>query len=68
MQRLSAGDSKETWEQVMRELTDQLRRGTLERGLITSVEACGKLLAKHFPPGSQEADRIPNHLIVRDLR
>jgi len=52
----------------MRELTDHLRRGTLERGLISSVEACGKLLAKHFPPGSQEADRIPNHLIVCDLR
>jgi putative membrane protein len=60
--------SKETWEQVMRELTDHLKRGALERGLISSVEACGKLLAKYFPPGSQDADQLPNHLIVRDLR
>ena len=60
--------SKETWEQVMRELTDHLKRGALERGLISSVEACGKLLAKYSPPGSQDADQLPNYLIVRDLR
>jgi uncharacterized membrane protein len=51
----------------MRELTDHLRRGALERGLISSVEACGKLLTKYFPPGSQDADQLPNHLIVRDV-
>jgi putative membrane protein len=58
--------SQETWEQVIRELTDHLRRGAPEKGLISSIEACGKLLAKHFPPESQDADQLPNHLIVRD--
>jgi len=60
--------SHETWEDVIRDLTDHLGRGEYEKGLISSVEACGKLLAKHFPPGSQDADQLPNHLIVRDAR
>jgi putative membrane protein len=60
--------SQETWKDVIRELTDHLRRGEYEKGLISSVEACGKLLAKHFPPGRQDADQLPNHLIVRDVR
>jgi putative membrane protein len=60
--------SQETWEEVIRGLTDHLKRGEYERGLISSVEACGKLLAKHFPPGRQDADQLPNHLIVRDVR
>jgi putative membrane protein len=59
--------SEETWEAVIRELTDHLRRGAYEEGLICSIEACGKLLSKHFPPGSQDADQLPNHLIVRDV-
>ena len=60
--------SQETWEDVIRDLTDHLRRGEYEKGLIASVEACGRLLAKHFPPGRRDADQLPNHLIVRDVR
>jgi putative membrane protein len=60
--------SQETWEEVIRELTTYLRRGEYEKGLISSVEACGKLLNKHFPPGRRNADELPNHLILRDIR
>jgi putative membrane protein len=57
--------AQETWDQIMRELIDHLSRGELEKGLIVSIEACGKLLAKHFPPGSEDPNELPNHLIVR---
>jgi uncharacterized membrane protein len=30
------------------------------------VERCGKILAKHFPPGRIDANEISNHLIVLD--
>jgi putative membrane protein len=60
--------TQETWDQIVRELTDRLSRGELEKGLIHSIEACGKLLAKHFPPGSEDPNELPNHLIVRDVR
>jgi putative membrane protein len=57
--------AQETWDQIVRELTDHLSRGELEIGLIHAIEACGKLLAKHFPPGSEDPNELPNHLIVR---
>jgi putative membrane protein len=60
--------SQETWDQIVRKLTDHLGRGECKKGLITAIEACGKLLAKHFPPGSVDPNELPNHLIVRDTR
>ena len=60
--------SQETWDQIVRELTDHLSRGEREKGLTAAIEACGKLLAKNFPPGSEDLNELPNHLIVRDAR
>jgi putative membrane protein len=59
--------SQETWDQIVCKLTDHLGRGECEKGLTAAVEACGKLLAKHFPPGSGDPNELPNHLIVRDV-
>src|SRR5262245_13647957 len=58
--------SQETWDQIVRELTDHLSRGEREKGLTAAIESCGKLLAKSFPPGSKDPNELPNHLIVRD--
>jgi putative membrane protein len=60
--------SQETWDQIVRELTGHLSRGEREKGLTAAIEACGKLLAKNFPPGSEDLNELPNHLIVRDAR
>jgi putative membrane protein len=60
--------SQETWDQIVRELTDHLSRGERDKGLTAAIEACGKLLAKNFPPGSEDLNELPNHLIVRDAR
>jgi putative membrane protein len=59
--------SQETWNQIMHELTSHLSRGERDEGLIVAIEACGKLLAEHFPPGSEDPNELPNHLIVRDV-
>ena len=59
--------SQETWDQIVRELTDHLSRGERDKGLTAAIEACGKLLAKNFPPGSEDLNELPNHLIVRDV-
>jgi putative membrane protein len=58
---------QKTWDLIVRELTGHLSRGELNKGLIGAIEACGKLLAKHFPPGSEDPNELPNHLIVRDV-
>jgi putative membrane protein len=58
----------ETWKRVVRELTHHLGRGAREQGLISAIQACGEILAAHFPPGRHDTDELPNHLIVLDAR
>ena len=55
-----------TWEDVVGELTNHLASGTTTEGFIRAIERCGKILAKHFPPGKVEYNELPNHLIVLD--
>jgi len=55
-----------TWEDVVGELTNHLARGSTTEGFIRAIERCGKILAKHFPPGMASKNELPNHLIVLD--
>ena len=55
-----------TWERVVDELTTHIGRGAPHQGFIAAIDACGKLLAEHFPPGKADSDELPNHLIVLD--
>ena len=36
-------------------------------GFVTGIDACGQILAKHFPPGRIDQNE-PNHLITLDAR
>jgi len=54
------------WEDIVSELTGHLGRGTATQGFIRAIEACGEILAEHFPPGSAAENELPNHLIVLD--
>jgi putative membrane protein len=54
------------WEDVVGELTNHLAQDTRTEGFVRAIERCGKVLAKHFPPGKHDADELPNHLIVLD--
>jgi putative membrane protein len=51
--------SQETWDQIVHELTGHLSRGDRDKGLITAVDACGKLLAKHFRQGAKIQTNCP---------
>jgi putative membrane protein len=55
-----------TWEDVVGELTNHLAAGSTTQGFIRAIERCGKVLAKHFPPGIVNQNELPNHLIVLD--
>lgn len=54
------------WEGVVAKLTHHLARGERTEGLVEAVATCGKTLAAHFPPGHDNKDELPNHLIVLD--
>ena len=52
------------WDDVVENLTANIAHGEAAKGFINAVEQCGAVLAQHFPPGSGDADELPNHLIV----
>ena len=47
-----------------RSIDRQIGQGRAVDGFVAAVEAVGKLLAAHFPPGTADPDELPNHLIV----
>ena len=53
-----------TWQAIVDQLTSDLANDDAAKGFVTAVESCGKHLAKHFPPGTGNANEFPNHLIV----
>jgi len=53
-----------TWQQIVDRLTSDIGAGKAAEGFVTAINECGKHLAQHFPPGSHDANELPNHLIV----
>ncbi|MGH6866049.1 MAG: TPM domain-containing protein [Methyloceanibacter sp.] len=56
----------ETWEELIANLAECIGTGRRQEGFLKAIETCGKILARHFPPGHPNADELPNHLIVLD--
>ncbi|HXF54646.1 MAG TPA: TPM domain-containing protein [Hyphomicrobiaceae bacterium] len=54
------------WQQIVDGLTQAIGQGRAADGFIGAVEAIGRMLAEHFPPGSADRAELPNHLIVLD--
>lgn len=53
-----------TWTGIINDLTSHLAAGRPGDGFVRAVEASGKVLAQHFPPGTANPNELPNHLIV----
>jgi putative membrane protein len=52
------------WDAIVTDLTDHIGRDQAADGFVRAIEAVGRLLAQHFPPGSHEPHGLSNHLIV----
>ena len=53
-----------TWQRIVDTLTAHIGDGRTTDGFVAAIEAVGRHLAEHFPPGSAPANALPNHLIV----
>jgi len=53
-----------TWQQIVDHLTASIAEGRAADGFVDAIHASGELLATHFPPGSDNPNELPNHLIV----
>ncbi|MFN3867713.1 MAG: TPM domain-containing protein [Hyphomicrobiaceae bacterium] len=54
------------WQDIVDRLTACIGDGKPADGFVTAVTDIGALLAQHFPPGSANANELPNKLIMLD--
>lgn len=52
------------WQAVIDGFTQQVRRGEIEGGFVTAIEALAVILARHYPASGERADELSNRLIV----
>jgi putative membrane protein len=51
------------WDAIAAEVVTDAREGQLVSGLLTAIDHSGRLLAAHFPAGSDNRNELPNALI-----
>jgi putative membrane protein len=51
------------WRQIVDECLAKVREGHVGEGMATAIDRCTELMAKHFPPGDDEKNLLPDHLI-----
>lgn len=55
--------SDEQWQNIVNNLTDQIKRKNTMPGLISCINACGELLKQHAP-ATEQKNELPNHLVL----
>lgn len=53
-----------TWDSVVRDLSNEIRRGNRLRGICQAVMRIGELLEESFPHKANDTDELPNAVIV----
>lgn len=56
--------SQHRWQEMVDEMLPSLRNGKITEALVLATERCGDELAKHFPPGAENPNELPDHFIV----
>ena len=57
---------KGTWQAIVKRLTTAFAQRQPVEGFVAAIDEVGSHLAAHFPPGSCDANELPDHLIVLD--
>jgi putative membrane protein len=52
------------WQKIVDQMLPLLRDHKTTDALVLAVEQCGKILATHFPAGSNNPNELPDHFIV----
>lgn len=64
-QGISSRLSNETWQAIVADFTQQVKRGRTLQGFLSCIEACGGHLKEHVP-ATHERNELPNHLVILD--
>jgi putative membrane protein len=57
--RVDAG----VWGEAVSTLLDGVAAGRIADGFVASIEACGRVLAEHFPPRERNPNELPDKLV-----
>jgi putative membrane protein len=51
------------WDRAVADFTAQVGAGRVGEGFLQAIDACGALLAEHFPAGADDRNELPDRLI-----
>lgn len=51
------------WQAIVETLIGEIKNGSTQAGLISSINSCGTLLEKYVP-ATEQKNELPNHLVV----
>lgn len=57
---------QETWNEMLKDLSENLHQDQWTKGFNQAIESCGKLLKTHFPIAATRQNQLKNHLVVKD--
>lgn len=63
---IAAQVGPEFWAETVSRLLGRIRAGDLTEGLCDAVAECGRLLAEKFPRKADDADEIPDRVVLED--
>ena len=52
------------WDAICRRMEAAFRTGRFERGAIDAIDEITQLLARHFPPGADNPDELPDRPVI----
>jgi uncharacterized membrane protein len=52
------------WVEICKQMQHAFRQGQYEAGAVTGIRAVGALLQRHFPPGKDNPDELPNRPVL----
>ena len=60
--------SDEEWQEVCRCIESEFRAGQYEAGVLAGVRRVSALIARHFPPGPDDRNELPDRPVFVDWR
>ncbi len=61
---ISALVDQREWDQIAKTMEQSFREGEFEQGALAGIRAITSMLARHFPPGGNNPDELPNQPVL----
>ncbi len=55
------------WNEVALAMASDFKRGAFTEGVVHAVRRAGEVLARHFPPGPDDRNELPDDVIERGI-